>query len=412
MSKPASSPVPRQARELAQARSLAAGGDAMIEVAIALLILHRTHSPAALGLVLSMPWWAGIVSHLTSTAWIDRVSRRLILIWGDILRAVIVLAIAIIPSLVGDTIGYFLLFGVAALYNSAFQAMTPVLSGSHLKGMISLIQQWESLASAAAYIIVSVGFVKSNTIPWIFALAAVLFIFSALRIGTISVDKTSWQPHEDPSAMATSTQQQYREAFIAFQANRTLSLLTVVSFFGAALVFGANVLTAPAMHRVWHQPTARYGWALLAIAIGQWLGGRIIGTPKVQQLTSKGRIIIGFSGLSVAFFALGTWHFLAIAMVILVAAGTANAVASRAISEWIQTYTPKHLLGRVMSLRGLFLISGAGLGTLLAGVVANHFGVITTFYSWAVLGGLIVSATILIPFHHVTESSTSQRAFK
>ena len=56
MPKPGSASIPREARELAQARSLAAGGDAMIEVAIALVILHRTHSPAALGLVLSMPW--------------------------------------------------------------------------------------------------------------------------------------------------------------------------------------------------------------------------------------------------------------------------------------------------------------------------------------------------------------------
>lgn len=68
MPKSVSVSVPREARELVQSRALAAGGDAMIEVAIALLILHRTHSPAALGLVLSMPWWAGIISNLTSTA--------------------------------------------------------------------------------------------------------------------------------------------------------------------------------------------------------------------------------------------------------------------------------------------------------------------------------------------------------
>lgn len=405
MPKPGSASIPREARELAQARSLAAGGDAMIEVAIALVILHRTHSPAALGLVLSMPWWAGIISHLTSTAWIDRVSRRTILIWGDILRGILVLAIVAIPSLIGDTVAYFFLFGVAALYNNAFQAMTPVLSRDALKGMIGLIQQWESLAAAAAYIIVSIGFVRASTIPWIFSLAALLFAVSAFRIGTIKTEKSAWLPHEEAPSAPTSIRQQYGEGFAAFRNNRTLSWLTGISFLGAALVFGANVLTAPAMRRLWHQPTTRYGWALLAIAIGQWLGGKLLTTTKVQNMTLKSRIVVGFSGLSLAFLALGTWHEIAVALIILVGAGTANAMASRAVSQWIQTYTPKNILGRVMSLRGLFLISGAGIGSLLAGIFATRFGLVTTFYSWGILGLVIVLTAGAVPFIQTQDSA-------
>ena len=402
MPKPISTLVPREGRELAQARSLSAGGDAMIEVAIALLILHRTHSPAALGLVLSMPWWAGILSNLTSAAWIDRVSRRLILIWGNILRALVVLVLAVIPSLWGDTIAYFFLFVVVAFYNNAFQAMTPVLAGNNLKNMISLIQQWESLAGAAAYIVVSVGFVRPQTIPGIFIIAAILFVVSAVRVATVKVDQAQWRSRENSALTTTSAQQQYAEALSAFRANRTLSWLTGISFLGAVLVFGANVLTAPAVSRLWHQPTARYGWALLAIAIGQWLGGKLIGTPQVQKLTAKDRILIGFSGLSLAFLALATWHVIFVALVILVLEGLANAMASRAISEWIQAHIPKQVLGRVMSLRGILLISGAGIGSLVAGLSATHFGVMTAFYSWGALGIIIVLMTTLIPFSSYT----------
>ena len=290
MPKSASASVPREARELVQSRALGAGGDAMIEVAIALLVLHRTHNPAALGLVLSMQWWAGIISNFTSTAWIDRVSRRVVLIWGDVFRAILVVAIAATPSLIGVTVAYFLLFGVAALYNNTFQAMTPQLSGDRLKGTIALIQQWESLAGAAAYLIVSVGFVRPGTIPWIFSLAALLFILSAVRVGTIRSARSVWLPQDEPPTTPTSVWKQYSEGFAAFRSNRTLSSLTVISFFGAALVFGFNVVTAPAMQRVWHQPTAHYGWALLAIAIGQWLGGKLLGTEMIQQVTSKGRV--------------------------------------------------------------------------------------------------------------------------
>ncbi len=406
MPKSVSVSVPREARELAQSRALAAGGDAMIEVAIALLILHRTHSPAALGLVLSMPWWAGIISNLTSTAWIDRVSRRLILVWGDILRAILVIAIAVIPSLIGDTVAYFLLFGVAALYNTSFQAMTPVLSGDKLKTMIALIQQWESLAAAAAYLMVSVGFVRPSTIPWIFSVAAILFVLSALRIGTIKAAVNAWHPQGDFPTAPTSTRKQYSEGFAAFRKNPTLSWLTVISFFGAVLVFGFNVITAPAMRRVWHQPTAHYGWALLAIAIGQWVGGKLLSTEMVQKMTSKMRVVIGFSGLSLGFLALGIWHEILVALLILAVGGIANALASRAISQWIQTHTPKNILGRIMSLRGLFLISGAGIGSLAAGVVVTRFGVITTFYSWGVLGILIVLAVGAIPLLQPQESSS------
>ncbi len=93
------------ARQLLQIRALMSGGDALIEVGIAVLILFRGHGNVmVLGLILALPWIARLLSHAGSISWIDRVPRKAVLVIGNSAKVLIVIALALMPNIVWDGI--------------------------------------------------------------------------------------------------------------------------------------------------------------------------------------------------------------------------------------------------------------------------------------------------------------------
>ncbi len=367
-------------RRLVAVRALMAMSDALIEVGIALLILMRAHgNVTVLGLVLALPWLAGLTSQLGSLSWIDRVSRRAVLVWSVGLRALMVIILAVMPSVPLDALAFFLIFLAAAPGDTALHALIPAiaLDEAGIRTVNIKIQQWEPLAQAAAYGVAGILFV-GHFLSWGMGLAALPFLLALVVAVGLPVGIPA----------LTARPQPLKEVLEIFQQNRTLTSLTFLSGLAAFVALGANVLTAPAMSRLWHQPTAHYAWALLAIAAGQWLGGQYLRHGHPMMLRTQ--LLWGFTGLTVMFGLLAASNGLLLALPALVLGGFANALFARAIVIWVQSRIQPELLGRVLTARGIAMLVGAGLGTLVAGWLGQTLGIRTTFVLWAG-GGMILT---------------------
>jgi hypothetical protein len=190
-------------------------------------------------------------------------------------------------------------------------------------------------------------------------------------------------PAGTPTPTPTATPQPLKEALEVFREDPILPHLTILSGLAAFLVLGANVLTAPAMSSLWHQPTSRYAWALLAIAVGQWLGGQYLRHGKPMMLRTQ--LLLGFGGLTGMFGILASAQGLWLALPALVLGGLANALFARAIVIWVQSHVQSEILGRV-----LVMLIGAGAGTVLAGWLGQTLGIREVFTLWAG-GGMVLA---------------------
>lgn len=374
-------------RRIVAVRALMAAGDALIEVGIALLILSRAHGNVAiLGLVLALPWAAGLAAQLGSLPWIDRVSRRRIVVWSVGWRAVLVLILAWMPSVALDAAAFFLIFLTASPANTALHALIPVVARDEadIRKINVAIQQWEPVAQASAYGVAGILFV-GHWMAWGMGLAALPFVVAlVVAVGL---------PVGTPAPPARP--QRLKEVASVFQHNRTLTQLTILSGLAAFVTLGANVLTAPAMSHLWHQPTAHYGWALLAIAGGQWLGGVYLRRGKPMMLRSQ--LVLGFMGLTAMFGLLAASNGLWLALPALMLGGLANALFARAIVIWIQSHVGPEILGRVLTARGIIMLAGAGAGTVLAGWLGQSIGIREAFAIWAGGGMILVLLAAQLP---------------
>lgn len=359
------------------ARALMAGADALVEVGIALLILRRSGGNiGVLGMVLALPWAAGLLSQLSAIGWIDRLPKKFILIVGSFIRAGLVLILALIPWVGADAFFYFLLFVVASPSDTALHAMIPAIApnAEGIRAINNKIQQWEPLAQGSAYVLAGVLFVgRFLTLGMgLAALPLLVAGLAALRLPTTPLTLNSHISNPTTSLWQT------------FRQSPMLIGLTVISFGAAFLVLGANVLLAPAMRALWHQPTAHYAWALLAIAAGQALGGYYL--THGARLSFSRQILIGFTGFIAGLTILAMSQSVWLALPTLIFMGAVNALFSRGIAIEIQSSISQKVLGRVLSARGLIMIIGAGLGTLAAGWIGKLAGVRTTYEIWTVAG--------------------------
>ncbi len=374
-------------RRIVAVRALMAAGDALIEVGIALLILARDHgNVAVLGLVLALPWLAGLAAQLGSLPWIDRVSRRAIVGWSVGLRAVLVVALAWMPSVALDAAAFFLIFLTASPATVALHALIAVVSPSEdgVRKINISIQQWEPIAQALAYGVAGILFV-GHRMAWGMELAALPFVVALVVAMGLPIG----------SPAPTATPQPLKEVVAVFRQDRLLARLTILSGLAAFLVLGANVLTAPAMRVLWNQPTAHYGWALLAIAAGQWLGGLYLRHGHPLEL--RRQLVLGFMGLTAMFGLLAVSNGLWLALPALAMGGFANALFARAIVVWIQSHIQGEVLGRVLTVRGIIMLVGAGAGTVLAGWLGQTLGIRPTFLIWAGGGMILVLLAAQLP---------------
>ena len=363
-------------------------GDGVTMVAGPLLVAALTTDPAAVAgavFVQQLPW---LLFALISGAWADRLDRRRLVVVVNLVRATAVGALCAAGGLDHASLPliyavFFVLGTCETLADTAASAFVPAIvppeslptANSLLTGTFTVANQFLAKPLGAWL------FVVSAALP--FGVNAVTFAASAgLILGLRSVP-----PPEEraPSSLRADIAAGLRMLW----GHRLLRTLAGTMAFGNLVFCGAfAIFVLYSSSRLGLSPTG-YGFLLTTFAMGGLLG-TLVAPSLLRHLGATPALRIGLL-IEVALHAtLAVTTEPLAAGAIIVVFGVHTVVWGVVVTTIRQRAVPSALFGRVTSVYALIDVSGAAIGSLTGGLVAQAYGIVATF--WIAAAAMVVVA--------------------
>jgi MFS family permease len=371
---------------LETATLLSGTGNAVVGVALPWLILERTGSPTAAGVVAAATALPMLASALFSGTLVDIVGRRRMAVLSDLASGLSLAAIPLLDHAGGLTVATLALLAVlGAVFDpagvSARETMLPSAAragGLPLERVNGVHEAVWNIAfllgpGIGGVLIATVG--ASDTL-WA---AAAGFALSSLLITTLRLADAGRPPeHERPKGVWTGTKEGL--AFVWRD-----PLLRAVAIFGTLIIAVYLPIEGVVLPVYFQDQDAPERLGALVMAIS---GGAVAGALAYAALGAGRRRALVFR---VAFVAVGIL-ILALAalppfpamLVIGVAIGVAYGPVGPIINIAMQERTPEALRGRVVGVITSVGFAAGPAGYLLAGPLVDRFGVQATFTVLAV----------------------------
>lgn len=383
-------------------------GDGIFLVAMAWEAYSLWNAPVALsilGIGMTMPTIAfllpaGILS--------DRVDRRLVMLWADFGRAVVIGVLAAL-SLSGALAFWQLLLVVAvygvgtAFFTPAFEAAVPdLVPAPDLPAANSLDQFVRPIALRLVGPAVGGALVAGVGSGTAFALDSLSFFASTIAVWMIRPPARSWAESETPVAAM--------KAGLRFVAGRSWLWGTLLSAAIAYLCFlgPAEVLLPYVVKNDLQESARALGLVFAAGGIGA-IGGALFmgqrGHPRRDVTVMYGTWTV--ATLAVAGYGLATasWQ-LGMACLVFNALETAGTIIWATIK---QRHVPASMLGRVSSLDWLISIGLLPLSFALTAPVAEALGARATLIGAALIGAVATVGALFIPGMRSIEGVAARR---
>jgi len=368
-------------------------GDALVDIAAAILVYRITGSALAVGLVLMATAAPALIIGLFAGVVVDRYDRKRIMVVCDLLRGVFVLAI---PLLISLGIGWLYLAvavvsAVGTFFNPAHASVLPEIASD------------EELAAANSMLAISgfgstaVGFAAGGliaaaaNIDWAFYFNAATFFASALIISRIDIPKLE----VDESTSAESVLSNLGAGFSFLWRSDVLRSLLIVS--GAiAVTFGLhNALLLPFAINALGASEFVFGLqeGLTSLA---FVAGSLLMASRADRLREGQWLTIAFIGMGVVGILYSMANNIPWAIVLIMVSGFFNAPSSIASRLIIQRQTTREVRGRVSSTfsvaSNVFFLVGMVLVSL-----ADFFDIRTVYLVTALVTLAIGVATAFLP---------------
>ncbi len=369
-------------------------GSGMNSAAVAWYILKATHSEMALGTFAVLQTVPAMLMLPFTGVVIDREDRRRLVMWLDAIRALIIVAVAVLAF--QHRVQVWQLYLMNTLVAAGFWMFWPTIT--------ALIQELTPEGQ----------FVQSNTFllagvqgGFLIAGAIVGFIYDHIGLGgVLTLDVSTYvvsflcyfavrkgkhivlRPEElraDIVAAETQLERFWREMKEGLQFlrdHRAVVLLGISwALFLGAMITGV-VVTPSLSDRVFHAGAKGYGWLNAGWGTGAFISA--LYAPQVIAYLG-GRRSVAFSmallAVCVACAPISGFLFLAISTYFIM--GSARGVGGVAMNTSLMEMVPKHLMGRVQN---AFYFAGTFLQLVLAvcvGTVAQKVSLVVAF---AILG--------------------------
>lgn len=361
-------------------------GDSLAMFSLLFLVQRLTGSAAGVAGILIAMSLPMLVVGLGAGVWVDRLDRKKVMIWSDILRAALVPLFLLVRSPDQVWILYvvaFLLASVGTFFMPARGALIPRIVG--MERLMAANSVGESsrvlfgvLGTAAAGLLVGLfdGFAAAFTID------AVTFAFSAVMVGRLVVEGSVEQP--GTSAGARSVRRELIAGLAVIWRSRLMKGMLV----GAAITMlglgAVNALLVPfvlgdlEMDETWFGllEASQSSSMILAGALAAVVAARIRPTTLITvSLVVLGVIVGLFSGMTSA-WQLGVLLFLA---------GWFVTPMQASFATILQTETPPELLGRTGAALNAALTGSNVASMALAGGLAAIIGVRNVFLAAGVV---------------------------
>ena len=374
-------------------------GSGMNSAAVAWYILEATHSEMALGTFAVLQTIPAMLMLPFTGVIIDREDRRILVMWLDALRAVIILTVAILAF--RHRVQIWELYLMNTLVAAGFWMFWPTIT--------ALIQELTPEGQ----------FVHSNTFllagvqgGWLMAGAVVGFVYNHIGLGgVLMLDVSTYvisflcyfavrkgrhvvlRPQELRADIVAAESQlerfwrEMREGLHFLLARRAVVLLGISwALFLGAMITGV-VVTPSLSNRIFHSGAVGYGWLNAGWGTGAFLSA--LYAPKAIA-SLGGRRAVAFSmallSISVAVAPVSGFLFLGIATYFVM--GSARGVGGIAMNTSLMEMVPTHLMGRVQN---AFYFCGTFLQltlALLVGAVAHNVSLVAAYAILACVYGL------------------------
>lgn len=363
---------------------------------IAVTLLAAT--PHELGLFGAISSITMLAFGLFAGLWVDRLSRRKLMIASDLVRLCLLLSIPIAAATGHLTMPLLIaisaLMGVIGiLFNSAYRAILPSLvSPDDLLDGNTKLATTDALAEVGGPAIAGI-LIQMLSAPIAIVVDAFSYLFSAVSFLMIRMPDTL-EPIEVEIQTPESLWQEMTGGLRLIWQDPILWTLAsgnaLGSFFG---MFIGTLYAFYCVHNLHLQPS-EIGFLIACGGIGSLLGAWL--APHVARRYGVGRAIIGgvlITSMSAFCIPLaeGAWLWTMVCMtagqIVGDAAGTIYDIHAMTLR---QTRTPDHLLGRANASFDFLTSAATPLGALVCGVVATLFGARVTLFI-AAMGVTIVA---------------------
>jgi MFS family permease len=389
-------------------------GDHFALIAIPWLVLQLTNDPLILGTVLALEGIPRAVFILFGGAITDRLSPRRVMLIANITRFFLTALMALVVFTgavqVWMVYAFSLLFGIVAGFAiPAETSIVPTLvDEADLQAGNSIIMGITQLAGFIGPTLAGIIIGRfSDTFTGVgiaFAFDAFTFVVSAVTLQLIHL-KTQTAPAPDRAAPRTRDLRQAKESvWASIQAGvryllteKPLRFIFTVLMAVNFLLIGPIMVGIPVLadQRLPEGATA-FGLLMSAFAGGNLLGYLVAGSlPRPDG--AKLRLIMTslFAAFGLVIGSLGLISYTWIDFGLLFLLGLGNGFIAVLLMTWMQTRTPREMLGRMMA---LMMLSSTGLMPIsqaVAGVISKW----SLTMLFAIPGALVLLITIWMASH-------------
>jgi MFS family permease len=343
-------------------------GDQFALIATPWLVLKLTGDPLALGIVLALEGIPRAIFMLLGGAITDRLSPRIVMLVSDVIRLILtgLMAFVVLAGIVQMWMVYAFALGfglVAGFAIPAGNSIVPrLVEENDLQAGNSLMMGVTQLAGFVGPTIAGIligGFSQSSLgIGLAFAIDALSFAVSAACLwlmhggGRISISSETSQKESVWASITAGMQYLWKD-----EALRTMFLIIMAMnfLFTGPLLVGIPVLA----DKYLPEGAVAFGLLMSAYAGGNLTGYLLAGS--LPRPTGKVMSIFLISMLGAFGVALGLFGFIRLTWVdfgLNLILGMGNGYIAILMFTWMQTRTPREMLGRMMS---MVMLSSTGL---------------------------------------------------
>jgi MFS family permease len=374
------------------AAGLSSLADGVLKVALPLLAVGYTRSPAlvaGLAFAFSLPW---LLFALPAGALVDRLDRRRAMLAANLVRGGLVAGVTLLTVFGGGSIWalYVVAVGVGSaetIYDTAAQSIVPQVVGrgqlARANGRMFAAEQTadEFAGPPLAGVLASAGVVAALVTPvalWAVAVAALLLVRGSYRI-------------ERPTR--TTFRADIAEGLrflLRHKVLRTFSVMVGTFNFATGATFAVLVLHAIGPGSAMGLSEPGFGLLLATTAAGGLAGSlvaarveRVLGRVRALRVSwLAGGLPVGVLAVTASPYLVGAAFF----------TGGAGILVSNVVMVSLrQRVTPDRLLGRLNSSHRLVAWGTKSLGALAGGAIAQTAGLHTVFVVMGALAFAVVA---------------------
>jgi MFS family permease len=342
----------------------------------------REDGAFAVGVIALLRWVASGLASPAAGTLADRFPRVRVMVGSDLVRAVLLLAMAVLVAAGTAPVAVYAISIVGTVVGTAFRPAQAALVPALARDPEELVA-----ANATASTIESVGLfvgpalggllVATTSVEATFVVGAALMVWSAAVIARVREPERAPRPAGAPRDVLAG--------FRALAAERRLALLTALfaaqTFVDGMLGVLVVVLALDTLD------LGAGGVGTLNSALG--IGG-IVGGLAVAALITRGRLArdfaLGLAAWGVPLLALAAWPQAAVALAALVVVGIGNTIVDVAGDTLLQRSVPEEVLGRAFAALETVILLSIAAGSMVAPVLLELAGARWTL---AVTGALL-----------------------